>query len=354
MVVSQTALYYPDLIPNSRWIKQCLLYWDNFSSIVPDSLVHKSRLFNADVQYLIDTGIYRPIFCTREALLPFGDNLVRDYIDIVSSNTFPVAKRNLLRSLPFDEPEHLFSHMRIFEDKMFHGLIYDLSRRGVQIKYDNKGYHFEYPEGAVYMSLLAKHLSAHSPTFTTPVTDSDVIKRLVYENNRVPSPTNLGLNIIISNLIPLPGDDVPYHEILEFKAERKEELNHFRILLDEFYFQLSKAHPEDFNRVWNNIQMRIRKAHSDLVTTLKESKIRTVLGTVASLLATLVPTAYTMAGMPDQQSGPLHFSHSWDIPVLGVMAGVNIGSAALRYRQEQNAHLQNSPYTYVINARNTF
>jgi hypothetical protein len=58
---TRTILYYPTInIPSNSWLRHSLLYWDEISSIIPQSGNNKYlHHLSSDIHYLIDEGQFR-------------------------------------------------------------------------------------------------------------------------------------------------------------------------------------------------------------------------------------------------------------------------------------------------------
>ena len=68
----KTILYYPDIdLPNNEWLLKALLYWDEISSIVPNS--YHNCATSPEMAYLMEEGVYQPI-SPLEAILGAGGN----------------------------------------------------------------------------------------------------------------------------------------------------------------------------------------------------------------------------------------------------------------------------------------
>jgi hypothetical protein len=77
---NRTVLYYPTIkVPEGKWLKQALLYWDNVASIVPyDYDGNVSIPFTSEIEFLLDEKIFKPV---RPEKLFNRRTLVRDFKD---------------------------------------------------------------------------------------------------------------------------------------------------------------------------------------------------------------------------------------------------------------------------------
>lgn len=86
------------------------------------------------------------------------------------------------------------------------------------------------------------------------------------------------LEIELYNSLPIPKNDVPLEEILEFKQRRNDELKEFRYLMDSLYEEILKA--QDTERaIEKNIDLIQRKV-IDIHRVMEESRIKRIFGSV--------------------------------------------------------------------------
>ncbi|MBB1322489.1 DUF6236 family protein [Shewanella sp. SR43-8] len=71
------------------------------------------------------------------------------------------------------------------------------------------------------------------------------------------------------NILPSPGDDVSYEEILNFKVKRKDELAEFRMCMDDIYIDITKSN--DIPRSKNVALTKLEKSISNLNVVASES-----------------------------------------------------------------------------------
>jgi hypothetical protein len=77
------------------------------------------------------------------------------------------------------------------------------------------------------------------------------------------------LQVCLTNLLPVPADDVPVADILRFKEKRAPELRAFDAAMDDLYMLI--ANSTDQNRAYEIAKNRICLAVADMFKALKQS-----------------------------------------------------------------------------------
>ncbi len=197
----------------------------------------------------------------------------------------------------------------------------------------------------LYMSLLAKYLADVNPDFTVPGTDRNEYEKMIY---RASSHHNsfVSLDTKFMNVLPIPRQDIPISNILRFKRKRRDELLHFREVIDNVYRDISTA--EDQNEIKQIVishKERIEREIKELKRMMKEENIKIVFGSLKSLLDIKSPTFLTALGTSIAQI-PIQVQ----IPILGITAAIQIGCYLVDKRNLQRARLRKSPFAYLYHA----
>ncbi|SEO78487.1 DUF6236 family protein [Propionispora vibrioides] len=88
------------------------------------------------------------------------------------------------------------------------------------------------------MAVLTKHIAEGKSPYTVPVTDTLIARDLLYCS---PEHTNhLGINLILENIFPSPGNDVPLQDIIEFRIRRQDELKQFKDIMSNYFAEVSR------------------------------------------------------------------------------------------------------------------
>lgn len=93
-------------------------------------------------------------------------------------------------------------------------------------------------------------------------------------SNQIVLPENVSTNTAtvefeLYNILPSPGDDVSYEDILDFKSRRKDELLAFRASMDDIYLEISKS--GDIPRAKTVALDNLERTISDLTIAAGES-----------------------------------------------------------------------------------
>jgi hypothetical protein len=77
------------------------------------------------------------------------------------------------------------------------------------------------------------------------------------------------IEVELYNILPSPGDDVSYEDLLNFKINRNDELRAFRACMDSIYLEVTKS--GDIPRSKNIALTNLEKSISDLTTVADEA-----------------------------------------------------------------------------------
>lgn len=92
-----------------------------------------------------------------------------------------------------------------------------------------------------------------------------------------------GILVKLHRAIAVPVGETPLEDLLEFKARRRDELQALRSSLAKFYETILGSQDRDFAK--RNAFSDLEKAIADELKVMKESKIRSVIGSVKSNLS---------------------------------------------------------------------
>ncbi|WP_447885197.1 DUF6236 family protein [Serratia fonticola] len=152
-----------------------------------------------------------------------------------------------------------------------------------------------------------------------------------------------GIEIELYNYLPIPSIDTPLDDIIKFKESRADELQAFRCYLDEVYQNIISA--ADVPRARITAINNIERAVKDIHTTLHESRIKTLMGTLRSVVSDtsgVVGLGLTAAGVSMFGMSPL---------VTGLsFTGLAIASKVLTQSKKDN----NSDFVYLKSVSKEF
>jgi len=344
-------LYYPTIsIPTGAWLRQSLLYWDEVGSIVPHDYSKKVLIpYSPDIQFLKNEGQFRA-FIPDECIFRQGYNktheLEQEFVEILQSPNFqsmllPRLKRNLAS--------------RIHKDKISHVLFHFLEQEGLakRIPNDHEGwYAFENHTALLYMAVLAKHIADGDIHSTVTGTDLQVYENLIFDTMS----DSDGVACLATNLLhalPVPRDDMPLSDIVEFKYRRRNELLNFRQELDELQSDIKKCeHQADVHQVLVKFKEKSERSITDLESLLSESNIATIAGSIKTLIKLDSPALLATFGVAIGQASKItDISLSWTIAGVGVLGAVEIFTHLTDKRNEKRATLRKEPFSYLAYAK---
>lgn len=336
----RTILYYPDIsIPPGRWLRQALFYWDEIGSIVPQTIKYKH-----DIQYLLEEGEFRP-FRPDKLIQESRDPLEKfqqEFKSIVNSSAFqntldPNDQRQLDSSIHCDKVSHTLFHF--LEDQ-------ELAKRDKQ---NSDWYLFEKRTALLYMGLLAQYLAdIDTQAYTVTGTDCQKYEKLLYDASpKIDCFTCL--NTIFRNVLPIPRNDVPLADIVEFKRKRRDELLHFRQQIDSFQQRLSAA--KDMNEVkyfTTEFKESIEREFNILSHILNSDGVSIVASSFKALINMKSPVVLGAGAMMFGKAAKItEIPVEW-MPVGFITLGIiQIACHMVDRRNEKRAALRSNSFSYL-------
>lgn len=132
------------------------------------------------------------------------------------------------------------------------------------------------------------------------------------------------IEVELYSAIPVPSEDVPLHDVLEFKQRRNSELLQFRAAMDELYQETIRS--ADIPRAKLQAQDHLERAVRDLNEVFGESFVRRLLASFKVELN--VPNIATLAIAGSAAASSFGFS-------IGVGAAAGAISAAVKFDMAQ-------------------
>lgn len=347
----RTALYYPYLVPRDNlWLKQALLFWDKLGSIIPEQAKSVPGLFTDDLEYLESVGIFIPKDPTDFSYLINPDYIIEDMKQIITNPRFPIIKQQYFKAIGIQEQNSGSYVTAMYGDKFTPDIIRELRELGINI-FESKSadeYMMGIVEAGIYMSIFAKHFAGASSGYMArpdkqtivPVTDSPAIRDLLYYISSSSDHSRItGINLILKNLFPSPGEDVPLTDILDFKIKRQDQLLRFRKVMDKYYRQLSQIkYPEELVMASNDIADEINDSVKELANAMKDAR-QSVIFSSAELLLEVGAATFS-------QHSPLLLA------IEGGRALITAHNCYLNVSKLKNA--LNSPFTYLLATRDEY
>jgi hypothetical protein len=362
-MATRTILYYPTInIPSNSWLRHSLLYWDEVSSIIPQSWGDRYLYeLSPDIHYLIDEGQFRAI--KPDELILKGDNweafheFQTEFKTTIESPQF----KNFIQRKPFslsgihiDKVRESNLVARVHSNKTSDNLFHFLEDLGLA-KRDRQNHEwlmFERHTALIYMSLLAKYLADVDKKQTTIGTDYGVYEKFNFKRVREKEGFPV-VSLNLSNVLPTPIANVPLEKIIDFKRQRKDELLNFRKILMEFQSKISKAKSNgELKEIAVSFQENIKGGVKGISATLKDSRIETVFKSFKSLINLKSPTTIVSAAALANEK-----YHFFDTPISLKIAGLaTVGLLELtgnyiELRNKQLAKTRDSAFSYLLQAQ---
>ncbi len=363
----RTILYYPTIsIPNSSWLRQALLYFDEVASIVPTDVYWSHEVGKAlvpltpDIEYLQGEGAFRRIPPEFLFMQEKEDNWERAH-KLTDEFTEAINSEPFKRLLDANKDRHTFVklHKGKLEGTNFNlNIIEYLSDKNL-IKFDKQypqygGEWFLVEENTalLYMSLLAQALADVDKELTITGTDRREYEHLVFDATS-PHDGFACLDTRFLNVLPIPRDDAPFAHVLRFKRRRRDELLHFRQQIDALQRQLSTATEQrEIKELLSQSRNSLEVGLNDLTQQLHDDRIPTILGSIRCLMNVQSPTAWISTLVLAAPLVGVHVATApLALPVLAVAGTVEVGYHLVTKRNEERAKLRASPFAYLYHAR---
>jgi hypothetical protein len=348
----RTLLYYPTItVPSGAWLKRAVLYGDEVASIVPHAVDDTPATpYTQDVAYLRDEGEFRPIRPESLVMRRWEQlDLFEGEFQALIASSGPKKKVRNQKPLQLDAKIHY--------DKVSARTFSFLVQRGLarpEPVYEARAqwFVFERRTASLYMSLLAKYLAGIDEHLVTPTTDRRFYQDSVYLAKRDDN-SELGVELLFKNIIPVPRSDVPLRRIVEFKRQRRAELLRFRALVDKFQSDVAAAQGSAAIRdVTIRFSEQVELGVSDLAATMSDSRLSIAVGSLRSIVSITSPTFWSTAGVvAGKATNVANLPVAWTCLGLAGMGAVEVGFKYLEARNERRGKLRGSAYSYLYHAR---
>ncbi len=389
-------LYYPTIVIPRRWINHTILYWDKICSISPKIWedVMEDEVFSAlerdsgfqIMKVLKEQGYYEPIYPKAESECT-GKHFNEEFEFILRSEKFrrklnynwkqflpknwedelqkypelyyfsgryshirdeiiyalkSKSSRNIERSLASDLARHI-GRVGIVQGKRVGDNIINLLESldlALEISYQPNWYFMEGYAALLYGALLAKHLADEDPEHTIISTDWREYESMLFEtSDRAMGFPSLSAKFL--DLLPVPREEVKIEDIIKFKNKRESELLAFREVFNEMEKDISNAKDKrEIKRILTLNKEKIKKEVHNIRKLMKESNLEIAMASFKSLIDIKQPALWTALASS-------FFASASTIPLAGALAIIQVGSTWIDKRNELNAKLRSSPYSYL-------
>jgi len=368
--LTRTILYFPTIaVPNGTWLRRALLYWDEVASIVPREVnMYERELgeslipYTPEIQYLLAEGAFKPIppdlIVLPEALL---DPAIRpsaapenrwellgkfedEFRKAVTSDTFK-------RQLPPQPYRKLDA--RVHRNKMSQGIsgfLFNLDLAKFGEEYEEQWYLVEQKTALLYMSMLAKYLANTMGNVTVPGTDREEYLNLSYAPLS-DEPSEACLSVHLANCLPVPREDVPLSDILDFRDRREDELRYFRSHIDDLEEKLSgeAENGQELERTVRRSKETLEREINALAAQLRDARLATKLGSLKTLCT--AGNAALVGWLAEAMGYGTEVPIDLGLAGLGPGAFVGVSQYWVSQRNERRTLLRESPYAYLYYGR---
>ncbi|MDP9048699.1 MAG: DUF6236 family protein, partial [Bacteroidota bacterium] len=284
--MNRTILYYPTInIPNQSWLRHALLYYDEISSIVPQSWDNNTLINLSDeIHYLIDENQFRAMkpedLIFRQSNWEVFDEFKNEFMSIVSSAHYKKFI-NFRRTVIFDGRRNKIeeSHQSRIHRNKTSALLYEFLREKelATISDDPEWLLFEENTALLYLSLLAKYLAdIDGRDQTTIGTDHQAYEKLNFKkvNDTTSFPV---VSLSLDKILPTPKVNVPLEAIIDFKRRRADNLRHFKGILSDFQIKISKTQSQsEFKEACISFKELLTNGVNELNAVISDSRIEAV------------------------------------------------------------------------------
>lgn len=343
--MARSILYYPTIdIKDGDWLRSAVLYWDKIGSIVPTGC---EDILSAELRYLEEQDIYQKVQPLNLFYNLDQKKICREFVKESINRISRLLAHPVLRHtgtgvntrihLEKMGVHHRDGNVLVFYSKLPHELADFFEKRHL-IQSDNDGMWVVMPEriADTYMSILAKYLARINDNMAIG-TDTVSHMRRSY-CNALSTYGDICYEVNLSNILPTPNPDIGFEDIILFRNQRRDELLHFREVIDEMELQLGRAESaEEIRSLLTAFAERLEREVHDIDTMLRDNRIRFRHNCFKSLIQIQVPAAVQL------------FTNNPQLTVAAAAAnlGINIRTCYLNLRKENNAVLSNSAFSYL-------
>lgn len=324
--VDQVALYYPYILPSIAWLKQSMLMFEAVSSIVAPS----TRIEIGDLGWLASEGIWRP---TR-ADLSYG----RDYRDEIESALIEFADNDNYRigfidSLP--QPELA----RIYVGKLADQLVQSMIDLGLAVAEPRSHNLLAHPEvAAIVLAITAKYVAANynvPDSRMIPSTDLPIFENIAYDPLRGSKKRFRCLELLLNGLVPAPGDEVPFSDVIDFRERHSDELGALKVEVARM-LRVIQFSDDPFDEV-QSMRQEIQQSVSDIKAAARSRRMRLAAGSCSVL-------ALSIGARSVLRTDTLH----WVFDGFGVVTVATLTDRLVRGRPSTDS------FAYLLSAEAAF
>lgn len=324
--MNQIALYYPYVSPPTPWLKQSLLMFEKLSSIVAPTTV----VTNGDLGWLTSEGVFIPTYIELGYAAGYRDEIETALLEFADNDNYRLGS---------DSPPAPHELEQIYAGKLAREL--ERSMTDLDLALIDRGNHnllAHRDVAAIVLAITAKYVAAayrNPDSRMVCSTNLPIFEKIAYDPLRGSQSRSRCLELLLDGLAPVPGDEVPYTDIIDFRERHRDELGRLRIEVARM-LRLIQSSDDLFDEI-RSMREEIRQSVTDIKKAAKSRRIRLVAGS-CSVLA-LGGAAGTVI-----HGETLH----WVFDGFGVAAVATLTDRLVRGRTPDNA------FAYLLSTQGAF
>lgn len=357
-------LYYPTISIPKNWAKTSLFYFDKISAIVPEGWDYDQFRLDPSNNAIFPAGNPDPYLDANEIEFLSSNNLYektnprilwdtsrnkvtdfqKDFYQIFGSTSFQKDIKSAVKhfnNLSNDKIIHQsWIHDKKMDDEILKFLIKKkLAKPSMRNQSGFDYYIIENQTAAIYISLLAKHLSNVQGD---SIISTDTIKNWQNISEPIGSYRKaLCINVLLDDCLPSPDPNVSFEDIVNFKDHHKKDTMKIQHSISSFYQTISKE--EDIDVVKDKAQDfsdSIRIDLEDLKESLDDISLQFKMKSLVSSISISAGLLSLLSAIPNPSQLTVPIS-LFGGAILSLASGYIDKSIAIRSR------LRGSPNTLI-------
>lgn len=235
-----------------------------------------TRIESGDLGWLSSEGIWKP---TRVDL-SYG----RDYQDEIETALLEFADNDSYR-IGLRDPMQHHELARIYAGKLANQLEQSMIDLGLAVA-EPRGHNLlaHREVAAIVLAITAKYISANyrvPDSRMIPSTDLPIFEKIAYDPLRGSKKRFRCLELLIDGLVPVPGDEVPFSDVIDFRERHSDELGALKVEVARM-LRVIQSSDDPFDEV-RSMRQEIEQSVSDIKAAASSRRIRLVAGSCSVL-----------------------------------------------------------------------
>jgi Family of unknown function (DUF6236) len=323
--MEEVALYYPYVSPPTAWLKQSLLLFEKLSSIVAPT----TRAPDGDLGWLESKGVWTPTYVRLDYTADYRDEIETSLLEFADNDNYRVGS--------FGSTER-YDLTPIYAEKLADQLEWSMETLELARRRRNGDLLVHRNVAAIVLAITAKYVAAayrRQDSRMICSTDLPIFEKIAYDPLRGSRSRSRCLELLLDGLVPVPGNEVPYPDIIDFREHHPDELRRLRLKVAEM-LRVIQDSADPFDEI-HDMRDEIRQSVNDIKRAARSRRIRLVAGS-CSVLALGAITRAVLHGET------LH----WVFDGFGVAAVATLMDRLVRGRGPDDA------FAYLLSAQSAF